>query len=1021
MTSLSRLAAFALGSLLIWVAPAAAQFGKNKVHYKDFRWYTVETDHFDVYYYEGEEESALRAARMAERAYARLARVLRHEIEDKVPVVVYASHSDFQQTNITPGLISEGIGGITEFTKRRVFLPFTGSYGEFDHVLTHELVHAFQVDIVFGGGGEMNPLTFNLPSWFAEGMAEYLSIGGLDPNTEMWLRWSALEGELVPLQYMDRIYDIRVYRLGQAILDFVGTRFGDEKIGELLRKAAYYRSLDVAFEKTLGMDLETLDQEWTDWVRRKYYPQITELSRPEAYGRRLIKKKGFSRLDVAPALSPEGDRVVFISDGAYSKDIVLASAVDGKVISRLVRGERSGDFESLRYLYTAIGWSPDGTRVAFPSKHGAGDVLNILDVDSRKVLKSFDLDFDALYSPCWDPTGRRIAFSGIRGGQSDLYVVDVDSGAVQRLTNDPYLARDPQWSPDGERLAFVTDRGEATDVDNLVFGPPKIALLELATGTVTVLPGQSGKNISPQWGPDGRYLAFVSDRTGISDLYVQDLRTDRLHRLTNLITGVTGLIESSPPFSWSRNGKRIVFTTFMGDGWELYAIDDPLDKMREVAAPEPIERIAERERERVAPWAALELSPAVAPPPAPPTASEDLTTLLVRDPALTLAGPGAAGSAAPGGATSEGKEGSEERIVLSHVFRETTYELPDPGTLEGTPYRLKWSPDFVGASPLFASNVGFAGSAQIAISDMLSNHVIQIGAAVYGSLEDSDFLLGYYNLERRTNWGVALYQFRNDFGVFTAEDQVEFQSQIFRGVQATLLRPFSTFSRVELTGRGVALTRRVFEQSFAGAHQASSDLLYFGGPELALVTDNVVWGSLSPVHGRRARLSVEQAFGDVQFTTTIADVRKYVPLGRTTVFAARLIGGMSEGKTPQLFRVGGSSTLRGLDYGEQDGSHLGLANLEVRFPLVETLRLGWPLRVGLGGVGGVLFFDVGGAWNDDARAMRHGRLDDLAAGYGVGFRLGLGYFALKYDIAQRTDLRSTVGGSISYFSIGLDY
>lgn len=1025
MTSVARLAGVALALVLLGASSASAQFGKNKVHYKDFRWYTVETDHFDVYYYEGEEEAALRAARMAERAYARLARILRHEIEDQVPVVVYASHSDFQQTNITPGLISEGIGGITEFTKRRVFLPFTGSYGEFDHVLTHELVHAFQVDILFGTGGEMNPLTFNLPSWFAEGMAEYLSIGGLDPNTEMWLRWSALEGQLIPLPYMDRVYDIRVYRIGQAILDFVGNRFGDEKIGELLRKAAYYRSLDIAFEKTLGLDLETLDQEWTDWVRRRYYPQITDLSRPEEYGRRLIKKKGFFRVDVAPALSPDGDRVVFIRDGMYSKDIVLASAVDGKILSRLVRGERSGDFESLRYLYTAIGWSPDGTRIAFPSKHGAGDVLNILDVDSRKVLRSFDLEFDALYSPCWDPAGRRIAFAGIRGGQSDLFAVDIETGTLEQLTNDAYLARDPQWSPDGSRIAFVTDQGEGTDVDNLVFGSPRIALLDIGSREITVRPGQSGKNIAPQWGPDGRYLAFVSDRTGISDLYVQDLRTDRLHRLTNLVTGVTGLVESSPPFSWSRDGKRIVFTTFMGDGWELYAIDDPLDKMREVAAPEPIERIAERERERVAPWAATDVTPIVASPSPTATASEDLTVLLARGPSLTVAGPGAAGAAAPGPATSEGKEGREERIVLSHVFRETTYELPDPESLEGEPYRLKWSPDFVGASPLFASNVGFAGSAQIAISDMLSNHVFQVGAAVYGSLEDSDFLLGYYNLESRTNWGVAVYQFRNDFGVFTAQDALEFQSQIFRGVQGTLLRPFSTFSRVELTARGVALSRKVFEQSFTGGfvatNQSSSDLLYFAGPELALVTDNVVWGQLSPVHGRRARLSAEQAFGDVQFTTMIADVRKYIPLGRSTVLATRIIGGMSEGRNPQVFRVGGSSTLRGRDYGDVDGSHLGLFNLDVRFPLVETLRLGWPLRVGLGGVGGVLFFDLGGAWNDNARAMRDGRLDDLSAGYGIGFRLGLGYFALKYDIAQRTDLRSRIGGSISYFSIGLDF
>lgn len=1025
LTAFARAAALAAALACAAAGPAAAQFGKNKVQYKDFDWKTIQTEHFDIYYYQGEEESARKAARMAERAYLRLSRILRHEIEDRVPIIVYASHTDFQQTNITPGLISEGVGGITEFSKRRVFLPFTGSYGEFDHVLTHELVHAFQVDIVFGTAGDISPLAYQLPAWFREGMAEYLSIGSVDPNTEMWLRWSALEGQLIPLSQMDRVYDIRVYRIGQAILSFIGMRFGDERIGELLRKASYYRSLEVAYEKTLGMDAATLDREWTDWVRRKYYPQIVDLYRPDAYGRRLNRKQGFQTLDVAPAISPDGERVAFIRDGAFSKDIVLASAVDGKVLATLLKGERSGDFESLRYLYTSLGWSPDGRYLAFPSKRGGADVLNIVDVESREIVQTLDLDFEALYSPAWAPTGRRIVFSGVRGGKSDLWAVDPDTRELTQLTDDPHLARDPQWSPDGTRIAFVTDRGPDTDLEHLVFGEPKIAILDVASGAVEVLPGQSGKNIAPHWGPDGGTLAFVSDRDGISDLYIQDLATDRLSRLTKLITGVTGLVESSPPFSWSRDGKRMVFTTFMGDGWELYAIDDPLGKAIEVETATSVERLAQRERETVVPWAALDPTPA---PPAPePSAAgaDSLGDLLAPPPPLTLAGPGAGSAARAEVVPGVPPEEQEEKIVLSQVFRETTFDLPDPETLESEPYRLKWSPDFIGASPLFASNVGFAGSAQVAISDMLSNHVVQIGAAVYGSLEDSDLLLGYYNLSNRINWGVAAYQYRNDYGVFTASDELEVESRIFRGLQVTFLRPFSMFDRLELTLRGEALSRRTFNQSFSGGfvstEESSSDLLYFGGPEIAVVRDDVVWGYLGPVHGRRARLSYSQAFGDVQAGTAILDWRRYIPLGRTTVFATRLIGGTSQGRTPALFRVGGSSTVRGLDYGELEGENVALWNTELRFPLVEVLRLGWPLRIAFGGVGGVLFFDLGGAFADDARAFRDNALDDVAAGYGVGFRLGLGYFALKYDIAQQTDLKRRVGDSRSYFSIGVDF
>ncbi len=1044
--------------LLVGLAafPAHAQFGKNKVQYKDFDWYTIETEHFDIYYYLEEEESARIAARMAERGYERLSRILNHEIEDRIPVIVYASHSDFQQTNITSGLISEGTGGITEFAKRRVFLPFTGSYGEFDHVLVHELVHAFQVDLMYSGAAG-NPFAFQPPLWFMEGMAEYLSIGGVDPNTEMWLRWSALEGQLIPLHYMDRVYDIRVYRIGQAIFDFVGQRFGDEKIGQLLKATFAHQSANIAFTKTLGMDLRELNDEWEDYVKRKYYPQIVDLRRPEDHARRLLSQEGFAAVHVAPSISPQGDRVVYIEDARFSTDIELASALDGKHLGTLVTGARSGDFESLRYMYTAIGWSPDGTRIAFPSKKGGGDVLNILDVDSRKVIHTIDFEFDALYSPAYHPDGRRVIFTGIRGGKSDLFMATLDTGELVQITDDPYLARDPQFSPDGKQVAFVTDRGEETDLDHLLFGPPRVALLEMETGEIRLLSGQVGKSIAPQWGPRGDHIAFVSDRDGISDLYIQDLRTDRLHRLTNLITGVTGLIESSPPFSWSRDGERIVFTTFMGSGWELYSIDDPMTRMEEVETLEPLDRIASRERESLVPWEppalrapvlpGTESTPIPAPAAVVARAEEggavesadgestpdqdasrpvpaDLSDLLAPPAAgLSLAGAGNPG-VAPGTASPQEREARPE-LTLAHVIRETTYELPDPESLEGKPYRLRWSPDFVGASPFFASNVGFAGSAAIAISDILSNHVIQIGASIYGSIDESDLFLGYYNLENRTNWGAAAFQYRNDFGIFTAEDRIGFESQIYRGVQTFVSRPFSKFSRVEFVARGVGVSRSVVEQSFNSGGFVTTDeddqgMEYYAGPEVALVTDNVVWGYTGPVHGHRARLSSDQAFGDLQFNTTIGDYRRYVPLG-SMVWATRLIGGSSNGRTPQLFGVGGPYTLRGLGYGELRGENLALLNTEFRFPLVETLRLGWPLRLALGGIGGVVFFDAGAAFSDNARLMRDGRMEDLGAGYGFGLRLGLGYFALKYDVGWETDLKRSAKSPREYFTIGVDF
>src|SRR5258707_3839782 len=194
-------AALSLGALALPAPSSAQYFGQNKVQYKNFHWSVLKTEHFDVHYYAGEEEAVQDAAVMAERAYRRLSRVLDHHIKAKVPLVLYASHTDFEQTNITPELLGVGTGGVTEFLKRRVFLPFTGSYAELDHVLTHELVHAFQVDILFGDrpGIVANPFASSPPGWFMEGMAEYLSVGEIDTNTQTWLRDAALEGYLTPI------------------------------------------------------------------------------------------------------------------------------------------------------------------------------------------------------------------------------------------------------------------------------------------------------------------------------------------------------------------------------------------------------------------------------------------------------------------------------------------------------------------------------------------------------------------------------------------------------------------------------------------------------------------------------------------------------------------------------------------------------------------------------------------------------------------------------------------------------
>ncbi|HSK19840.1 MAG TPA: BamA/TamA family outer membrane protein [Longimicrobiales bacterium] len=583
---LAVLIAACCAPLLVADSAHAQYFGRNKVQYRAFDFQIIRTEHFDVYYYPQEREAALDAARMVERSYARLSRVLQHEFDERKPLIIYASHTDFQQTNALPWFLDESTGGVTESLKSRMILPFTGSYADFDHVLTHELVHGFQYDVIFRRGvvNEASPFTARLPLWFMEGMAEYLSIGRIDAHTVSWLRDAVLKGYLRSIAEMSQRDDYLSYRFGQSLWAFIGSKWGDEVVGILLQKAPRI-GIERAFTSTLGLSLDELNQEWQAEVRTTYLAQVTEYDQPDEFAERLTKHdKLYDPWYLAPAISPDGNDFVYLSqhDG-FAFDLWLADARTGKVKKRLVGSARDAGLESLRYMNSGASFSHDGRYIAFAAKDGGQDALYVYDMQRNRMSRKMKFDLNGISAPSWAPDGSRIVFTGLDGGISDLFVTDLD-GNLTRLTNDRYADLLPAWSPDGSRIAFTTDRS-GTDLDLLVYGNTRIAVMDAATHRIDVLPQQEeGKNINPAWSPDGTKLIWVSDRDGTNNLYLYDLQQGELSQITDVLSGVIAVTPLSPVISWSRSG-RMLFTYFHNAGYDTYAVDDPLALPRRRVLP----------------------------------------------------------------------------------------------------------------------------------------------------------------------------------------------------------------------------------------------------------------------------------------------------------------------------------------------------------------------------------------------------------------------------------------------------
>ncbi|MGH8016184.1 MAG: peptidase MA family metallohydrolase, partial [Candidatus Zixiibacteriota bacterium] len=200
-------------------------FGKNKVRYKDFDWKYIQTRHFDIHFYDTAYSTAEFAAAVMESSYAEISEELNYNLQQRIPLFIYNSQNDLQQTNIISILIPEGLQGVTEASKKRMVVHFNGSYEDFRHLMHHELTHGIIFDMLYG-----NLITslistsrlFSPPLWFAEGYAEYSSRHGWDVFSDMYVRDATINNYLQPPW---TIGGYAAYKQGQAMIKFIADKY----------------------------------------------------------------------------------------------------------------------------------------------------------------------------------------------------------------------------------------------------------------------------------------------------------------------------------------------------------------------------------------------------------------------------------------------------------------------------------------------------------------------------------------------------------------------------------------------------------------------------------------------------------------------------------------------------------------------------------------------------------------------------------------------------------------------------
>ncbi len=917
-TWIACLVALAVGGIAATAAgqenPFVPYYGKNLVHYGNFDWKIYTTDHFEIFYYKEVEQHLERVAGYAESAYQTVSADLKHDLAFKVPLIIFKTHVEFEQENVIPGAVQEGVAAFAEPTRNRMLLPIDEPPDLLYRTLTHELTHIFEFDII-----PQSLIRREDPLWINEGLSDY-ETGYWAPLDLATVRDAAVSDTVPKMSKLEGYGDFSnprlIYNLGHAAFEFMEARWGKEGIRQFLFSAR--KSLigggEGMYEDAFKLKAEDFDQQFEKYLRERFKP-FRDKEQPVDYGRDLAPNRDkthfIGALTAEP--SPSGDLLAIVtanrSDQEY--DIILSSSKDGQVVRNLTPGfdQRMG-FQYISIPGTRwntvpwLAWGPGGDRIAYFVRFNRSKGLVVEDVVSRKVLERIELStVDEPESPCFSPDGKTVAFSALRNAKSDIFLLTLASGEVTNLTEDQFFDYAPTFAPDGRSIVYLAR----------VSGNEKLFRLDLATKKTTQITFGTHDDSAARFA-DADTIVFSSTATdptqtvepevarngNIYNIWTLGLKSGELKQYTDALGGNVAPVVLKDP-----KGTRVAFITYYKGQYGLHTMD----------LAKPIRTAATAD-------------------------------FGAPGPVIDFQAP------------------LSHTLVAENVRKKKMFEKL---FLDGRP-----------SIAVGVTNSGDVfGGTQLSMSDVLGDHRIDftIGAVMdYTTFAASYMSMarrfqwavqGVY--QKLFYYGNNPYYYDTLLQPYLTRDMAE-ATRTVAGGSVFGIYPLSPFRRVEVSAG-------YFHQSDAYNDEVTAQLasyypgvasLDFSGSLLpfsvSFVQETTVFREFGPLAGSTMRVAYEISpkMGSISSRRTIdADARYYQRLAGTGVLAFRLRGFKSVGDYPDYMYFGGMSDMRGYDYLEFLGQNVAFADTELRFPIIEAMLT--PLGV-LGGLRGVFFFDIGAGW-----------------------------------------------------------
>ena len=1059
-------------------------FGKNRVQYNNRYWKFYRFEKFDVYSYEHGTDLSLYVADFVEKELALIERFFDYEIERRLIFLCYNKMSDYRQSNI--GLTSENeeynIGGTTQIIQNKVFLYFDGDHVKFERQIRAAIAEVLVNEMMFGGGlrdNMTNTTIINLPEWYLEGLISFVS-NPWDYEIENRVKDGIVSGKyrkFVNLQDDDARY------AGHSFWKYVADMYGVAIIPQILYITKINKNAESGFLYVLGTKLKELSIDWTAYYLGLYTTDEHNRGLPEQGV--VLKRPRKNRVYQNIRISPDGHHLAYVTNqkGQYKIWIKHESAKRPQRIYK--KGYKLDQIND--YSYPEIAWHPTSQILGFVTEEEGMLKIHFYNLETDEITTRNLFFFEKILDMSFSPDARKLVLSAVMDGQTDIWVFDIASSTNERITSD--LADDffPRFMNNMNNISFVSNRRLDTlytenDPENNTTTAFSVFVYDYAGKSPVLQKISEGNyiNHTPPLSPGRNEFFYLSDKNGIVNRYYAEY--DSTISLVDTTIHYRYFANSYPLSNYSRNILSHDINTETGEiaeiiysGGRYHMYKYPMDLEPRYGGELTPTEYRDRHVDR------LMREDSVHHVERKVISMKDIANNKIVHEGDTI-------------------ELQEFRIDINNYIFEReklnyynnqlrsrnlnlVLDSVQKDKMMYIDYQVAFYPNLlvnqIDFSFLNASYQVFTGGAfyynpglnllfKVGANDLFEDYRLTGGVRFATDFDSNEYLLSFENVKKRLDKDLIFH--RQVFKNFTTESYVKTYTHELLG---SLKYPFSQ----TLAVKGTVSFRHdntVFLSTDIGNLNELPITKVWGGIKGELIFDNTRVLGTNLYSGTRLKIFAEayrqinKAKSDLYVLG--ADIRHYIRIHRTLIWANRVAASTSFGRSPLIYYLGSvdnwinlsqakhptfnenvaidytknyayqalATNLRGFSQNIRNGNSFVVINTELRWPVFRYVA-GHPLSSGfLNNFQLVGFADVGTAWTGahpftrenawDTEVITNGPMtitldanrDPIVAGYGFGIRtMLLGYF-IRLDWAWGVE-NMVVQPRIFYLSLSLDF